>query len=266
VLVAEAWSEVEAGIGVSRLGTYRNGWQCVFSQSGIAVFTDRKQYGSYKLLKSPYCTKCALSGVSEDRCTWHWKDVVARTYAMGEYLPVEREDSRSDLLSQHIRGLKRFVGYSIPLGWAMSLCIDRLYPELLKTEMIVPIPKHPDEMKADQGSGLRYNQAEELGRIIGGDIGVNVFDAVLKASPHSQRHAGWHDRVEIPEGVYTHNPEVKVRDKSILLIDDVRTSGGTASASARVLLESGAKTVNLYVAGREVLKLVGKRERGSNQD
>jgi predicted amidophosphoribosyltransferase len=170
----------------------------------------------------------------------------------------------SDLLSQHIRGLKRFVGYSVPLGWAMSLCIEHLYPELLKTEMIVPVPKHPDEMKVDQESGLRYNQAQELGRIIGEDIGVNVFDAVLKASPHSQRHAGWHDRVEIPDGVYVHNLEVKVLDRSILLIDDVRTSGGTSSASARVLLESGAKAVNLYVAGREVLKVAGQPQGSSN--
>jgi predicted amidophosphoribosyltransferase len=183
---------------------------------------------------------------------------------MGEYLPVQREDSKSDLLSQHIRGLKRFVGYSVPLGWAMSLCIDHLYPELARTEMIVPVPKQPDEMKVDKDSGLRYNQAEELGRIIGRDISVNVVNAVLKASPHSQRNAGWHDRVEIPKGVYVQNPEVNVRDRSILLIDDVRTSGGTASACARVLLDRGAKTVNLYVAGRELLKAVEQQQEGSN--
>jgi predicted amidophosphoribosyltransferase len=44
-------------------------------------------------------------------------------------------------------------------------------------------------------------------------------------------------------GVYSLSPGVEVRGKSLLLVDDVVTSGSTLSACAKVLAEAGAEKV-----------------------
>lgn len=53
------------------------------------------------------------------------------------------------------------------------------------------------------------------------------------------------------------NPKA-VKGKKILIIDDVRTSGFTASGCAKALKDCGAEEVILYVAGRTVLRSLKK--------
>ncbi len=231
-----------------------NGWLCQLGHKGISVSTGKKDYGSYRLLNEPYCGKCSLPGVLTARCTWHQGDTLARTYAMGPYLHVGSKGAKSDLLSFHILGLKKFRGYSVPLGLGMSICLENIYPELSKTDIVCPVPKHPDEFKTDEKRGERYNQSSELARILADQLGMRLEDAVTKVRPYSQTNSEWKSRVNIPAGIYVRNSKVEVQNRSLLVIDDVRTSGGTLSACANALLSNGAKTVNGYVAGRDTEK------------
>jgi len=43
-----------------------------------------------------------------------------------------------------------------------------------------------------------------------------------------------------------------IKNRGILLIDDVLTSGATASACARALLDAGAQSVDLFTIARAV--------------
>jgi len=227
------------------------GWRCQLGREGIAVSTAYKEYGDYMLLKQPYCGRCSLPGVSTARCGWHQGDTVGRTYAMGPYLHAGSDEAESDLLFHHIHGLKRYKRYSVPLGLALSICLENVYPELETMDIVSPVPKHPDEFKIDKETGEHYNQSYELAKVLSDQLGMRLEEAVTKTQPYSQKNADWKSRVSIPEGIYVHKSSVDVRDKSVLMIDDVRTSGGTLSACANTLLSNWAKIVNGYVAGRD---------------
>ena len=49
------------------------------------------------------------------------------------------------------------------------------------------------------------------------------------------------------QGAFKIKTHSKINDKSILLIDDLLTTGATASAAAHLLKEAGAKRVGLFV-------------------
>ena len=242
------------GVPLAKISRSRDRWTCEYRSGKIMVSTAVRDFGPYELLKQPYCEKCSLSGIMTAQCSWHEGDTVNRTYALGPYIHVGTDEEDHDLLSKHILGLKQYKSYSVPLGLGMSLGIEHVYPDLLKVDVVTPIPKHDSELKIDHGGGENYNQPMELAKVLSSELGMKLKDAVTKTRPYSQRNRKWRERIGIPKDVYVHNQNVDVRDKSVLLIDDVRTSGGTFTACANSLLANGAKIVNAYVAGRDTEK------------
>ncbi len=142
----------------------------------------------------------------------------------------------------------------MPLGLGMALCIKHIYPTLTKAELLVPIPKHPSEFKVDAGSGDSYNQAFELARVISALTGIRLTEVLVKNRAQSMRNLRWAQRKEGVKDIYHLDEEYDVKGLSILLIDDVRTSGSTGSECARVLYEGGASQVDLLVGNRDSLK------------
>jgi len=130
-------------------------WECRLDGDLIQVSFGGKAYGAYKLLTDPYCRKCAYPGVATDTCKWHHDDYgFDRIYAMGTYISSKTHAGYNDLLSKHIRGLKRYRNYAHPLGKGLALCLKHRFPELLKFDVIVPMPKHRDELRESIQSSL----------------------------------------------------------------------------------------------------------------
>lgn len=209
-------------------------------------------YGTqcYDLLKEPYCRKCAFPR-STNECTWHRYDQMNRTYAIGIYYPRRNAKHSNSLLSQHIYQLKFSKEYAIPLGLSIALLIKQCYKELLDVDMITFVPKHIDEYKKDQRSGTKYNQAEELANIIGRYIKKRVEGLLIKSQTYKRGNT-WEERMRIPDCIYHISQDISLESKKILLVDDVRTSGGTANKCTNVLKAHGAKEVYLFVAGRDI--------------
>lgn len=227
---------------------------CKFEGDKIGVYLGSKKWGEYILLKEPYCLKCACPGVALENCQWHEDDYgFERIYAMGAYLKREiiKERGKGDFLSSHILGLKQYPRYAEPLGLGMVECMKNRYLELMESELIVPIPKFPTELKvATDPKGIKYNQAEELANIISSNINIASLNILKKTREQSMRSLGEADRREVVKGLYGIGNSAGLRDKGILLVDDVSTSGATVSECAKVLIDAGAKTVNVLVAGR----------------
>ena len=224
-------------------------WEVIFKDDKIAVFCGSKYYGDYILLQEPYCLKCACPGVTTMECSWHDDDYgFERIYAMGAYLSSSTAEGYNDLLSKHIRGLKKFPGYSIPLGLGLAECVKNRYPELLEADLIVPVPLFETELKVS--GEVKYNQAAELAKVLSKKVNIDYRETLVKTREKRLMDSLRSERKEAVKGLYEVKNGRQVSDKKILLVDDVSTSGATVSECSKVLVDSSAMIVNVLVAGR----------------
>jgi ComF family protein len=97
-----------------------------------------------------------------------------------------------------------------------------------------------------------FNQAERIAEEIASDLGVEFRPGLLrrvKATPqHAQPSAT--ARWENIRGAFEASPRARVAGKTVLLVDDVMTTGATMSESARVLKDAGAAKVLAAVLAR----------------
>lgn len=112
--------------------------------------------------------------------------------------------------------------------------IRRMAPDLL-----IPIPLHPAR-KRKRG----YNQAHLLAKSISGYTGIPVCGTILirvKNTVPMKRLNPQERQNNLKKAFLIRGNDVKC--KTILLVDDIYTTGSTIDAAAKVLLEAGAEKV-----------------------
>jgi predicted amidophosphoribosyltransferase len=220
-------------------------WSCNRENDQIHIFWGDAFRGSYQLLQEPYCKFCAHAGVKTNDCQEHHDlSGFKRIYTIGQYFPIT---TGSDFLTKHIRILKKYKTHSVPLGSGLEVIIRELYPELLKSTIIVPVPQHPDKFNV-----RGYNQALELSNVLGAHINLPVIDVLIKTQDIDLRPLSREERRVAVENMYiASNMCIKsVKGENVLIVDDVVTTGFTSSKCAHLLLEAGAESVNVIAAGR----------------
>lgn len=132
---------------------------------------------------------------------------------------------------------------AIPL--LAQLVLERLSQEafLVEISIIVPVPS---SLWAWMRRG--FNQAEELARELARPLKRPLHPRALKRrlASDSQTRVSRETRWKNAEGSYYAGRTRRLQGKKVLLVDDVVTTGATASACARVLRRAGAAAV--YVA------------------
>ena len=116
--------------------------------------------------------------------------------------------------------------------------------------LVVPVPLHPARER-ERG----FNQAALLATSVAKGAGLRLDPWSLTRVAHSERHRAGLDaraRRESVEGAFAVTRPRLVRGERVLLIDDVFTTGATASACARALLDAGARAVFVLTAARAV--------------
>jgi len=126
-----------------------------------------------------------------------------------------------------------------PLGRRLGMKIQTRY------NCIVPVPLHRSRRR-ERG----YNQAALIARGIAGVIGTPVEEeglVRLRSTGHQAKlHRG--ERMRNLAGAFgVKSPTPPWSGRSVLLVDDVLTTGTTAAAAAGVLWRSGACQVDLAV-------------------
>ena len=149
------------------------------------------------------------------------------------------------LLRELILRMKHAAGESLAeqLGalWAEHAA-DRLRE--LGADLVIPVPLHWRRRWA-----RGYNQSAALAEALAVKLGLPCHERWLRRVRHTpmqtqQSSAARRDNVRDVFAVY---PRVGLRGKRVLLVDDVLTSGSTASAAARTLRGAGAACVVVAV-------------------
>ena len=109
-------------------------------------------------------------------------------------------------------------------------------------DLVVPIPLHP-ERKRKRG----YNQAELLVKALSDQIGWQTDSRALVRRKSTKPQVGLSgtERYENVSGAFRVEQDV-FKDRRVLLVDDVCTTGATLAAAADTLLTAGAHSVTAY--------------------
>ncbi len=137
-----------------------------------------------------------------------------------------------------------------PLARTLAGCMERALPIDAGFDAVVPVPLHWRK-QWDRG----FNQSELLARHIAQRRGIPVLNALRrKRATAVQAGLAIAGRRRNVAGAFLlrsgAKADPKLAGRKILLIDDVMTTGATASACASVLKRGGAKSVSLLTLAR----------------
>jgi ComF family protein len=162
-----------------------------------------------------------------------------------------REEAEDHPLRQAIQKFKygRKVSLGKPLGRLMSQgCRDFLRD--CEADVVIPVPLHPKRLR-----WRGFNQALLLGRQMSRAYKIPLDPFTLrriKATP-PQTQLTEEERRRNVRGAFALAPGRSVREKKILLVDDVYTSGATVNECSRTLWRAGAAEVCVVTLARAVL-------------
>ena len=131
---------------------------------------------------------------------------------------------------------------------ARMLCEGFGDPRLaaLAPDLLVPVPLHPTRKRERE-----FNQAETLAALAGRRLGMPVADCLQRTRyTLTQTHFHREERFENLEGAFALRRGADVTGRSVVLVDDVLTTGSTADACAGVLREAGASAVVVITVAR----------------
>lgn len=143
----------------------------------------------------------------------------------------------------HTLKYRRNVGIGDSLAIQMKGFVDSLQ---WSVDVLVPVPLGKKRSK-ERG----YNQVELVARPLAYEMGLGYAPQILWKSRETRSQVGLTllQRRENVKNAYHANPEA-VKRKSILLMDDVATTGSTISACTDALLSAGAREVYAITIAR----------------
>lgn len=135
------------------------------------------------------------------------------------------------------------------LGHLLSSFAKECMPNL-KDFVIIPVPLHRRRLK-ERG----FNQSLLLARVLSSDLGNQLDYLSLTRNRYTQAQTGLKKkerRKNVKDAFSIIKPDA-IKEKKILLIDDVFTTGYTLNECARTLKKSGATTVICLTMARTLV-------------
>lgn len=146
------------------------------------------------------------------------------------------ENVRKSILRYKFHGKR---SYAAAYGRILAMKVLETHPEGLDVLTWVPVSPR---RKLQRG----YDQVELLAKAVGRELGMKPV-STLKKIRHNRPQSGIQGDAERKAnvlGVYRVKHPEQFRDKRVLLLDDILTTGATAGECARMLKTAGAKEVH----------------------
>jgi ComF family protein len=242
--------------GAARMVCRAGGWgldtllppQCAVCGSGV----DRQGalcaacFARIGFVTAPLCQRCGVPFASASQAG----SGVCPTCA--ETPPAFREARAALRYDRHSRELILPLKHAdrLELAPILAAMMARAGASLLnRAEVIVPVPLHRKRL-----FHRRYNQAAVLTRLLGRIAGrPDQPDGLARRhATESLDDKSPAERASAVAGAFAVRPSRldRIKGRTVLLVDDVMTSGATANGCAQALLAAGATAVDVLVAAR----------------
>ncbi len=197
-------------------------------------------------LADSLCAKCGMPlaglpshiAIEERRCGRCSDLAFSYARACGIYEGTLRESvlwlKRHPQISPRLRNLLRSAFVSLN--------------EKLPNDSIIPVPLHKSRL-----AERSFNQAEVVADELSAFSGLFIDTASLIRNKQTERHRagmGARERSRSLRKAFRVRAPRLIKGKTILLVDDVMTTGSTAHEIAQTLLDNGASSVNVLTLAR----------------
>ena len=136
-----------------------------------------------------------------------------------------------------------------------SLALKQLTESRMEFDCIVPVPLHWQRLLRRS-----YNQTELIASVISAGTGKPLIKGLkkIRSTPHQSRLKKKDRQKNLKNAFALRDPAFA--GKTVLLVDDVITTGTTVSTAAKVLLDHGALSVKLLCCARTPFKIKAPRQ------
>lgn len=203
----------------------------------------RQCKGKLLLIAGRTCRICsrpladiAKQYVHNDMCTdcvhWErepqWANVLERNISLFRY---------NHFLKKLIARFKYRGDYALAKAFSHNIHSTLIH---LQFDYLVPIPLS-EERLLERG----FNQAKALAE----EAGLKVTEALLRVHGEKQSKKSRTERIHLPQ-VFQPADEINITGKSVILVDDIYTTGSTLRHAALVLKQGGAKSIISFTLAR----------------
>lgn len=196
-------------------------------------------------ISDPRCSRCSLPFAHESDgliCGACLAQPPAFDHAAASVLYEEK--GRSLVLALKYGGL-----FAAAPAMARMMAVSIRSANRPANDMVVPVPLHRFRMMA-----RRFNQSQLLASALSVELGIESqnFGLIRSKSTPSQGTLNRDKRFKNVRSAFTvpMKHQSLFKERRILLVDDVLTTGATASACAATLKKAGAKTVDVVAFAR----------------
>lgn len=211
----------------------------------VLGMVDAAYWQQLNFIHAPLCKTCGAPFAFE-----------ATDMACGQCLetpPVYNKNRSALVYDDHSRGIiLRFKhGDQTHAVKAFMPWLRQAGAEILATaDMMIPVPLHPMRLIK-----RRYNQADLIGRELrqhypNVEYRADGLKRVKNTVPQGHKRAK--DRAKNVSKAFEINPNYNYKNKNIILIDDVYTTGATLNECAKTLYKAGALQVNCLTLSKTV--------------
>jgi ComF family protein len=225
------------------------------SNTGLVFYTGIRRLFSacIDLIFPPRCAGCGrVDDVWCEQCTLNLEALPVTLHIHADAIDSIEQIAFTGIHAQILREAVQALKYNNVQALAEALG-KRVAAEIALVnwtfDIMIPVPLHADRLK-ERG----YNQAQEVCEFAAAQLGYTCLPQALKREVYSHSQVGLsaQERKKNVAGVFSASSDL-VSGRTILLVDDVCTTGSTLAECAQALKAAGA----LQVYGLTVTAAVG---------